>query len=152
MSGQLLLPLRENGKKITDGCNCPTCGQYVKTYHRKINKSMAIVLMLVYRSGKRDFFHIENWLKVIDRPELRADFHKLRFWNFIEKKIEDRKDGSNRNGFYKITGRGIMFCEGKITAKEKAIIYNNQFLGFEGKDITIKDVSSFDYNELMSNN
>lgn len=113
---------------------------------------MAMVLMLVYRSGKRDFFHIENWLKEIGKPELRADFHKLRFWNFIEKKVEDRKDGSNRNGFYKITGRGIMFCEDKITAKEKVLIYNNEFLGFEGKDISIKDVSSFDYNELMNNN
>lgn len=138
-------------KDASKGHKCECCGQYVKTYKRTINTSMAQVLRLINKSAKRDFFHVENWLKEIGRPELRADFHKLRFWNLLEKKVEDREDGSSRNGFYKITGRGLMFANGQMDVHKYAIVYNNEFLGFEGGMINIKDVLKFSYKELMEN-
>jgi len=71
----------------------------------------------------------------------------------LEKKKENREDGSNRNGYYKITGRGIAFIIGEFTVKESVLIYNNTVEGFEGKEITIKDALGvrFNYDELMSN-
>lgn len=133
------------------GYKCPCCEQFVKVYCRKINSSMARVLMLIYNSGKRDFFHVENWLKEIGKPELRADFHKLRFWSLLEKKIEDREDGSNRNGYYKLTGRGIMFAENKVTAAKNVYIFNNKVLGFNGESVNIIQAlgDKFSYDELM---
>ena len=92
------------------------------------------------------------FLKEIGRSELRADFHKLRYWNLLEKKIEDRKDGSNRNGYYKITGRGIMFAENKLTVPEKAIVFNGKLQNLEGEEINILTAlgKRFDYSELMN--
>lgn len=147
MQGQIYFDAPDRKK----GYKCSCCGQFVKVYHRKLNSSMACVLLLIYRSGKRNFFHVENWLKEVGRSELRADFHKLRFWKFLEPKHEEREDGSNRNGQYKITGLGIMFCEDKITAKERAVIYNNKLEYLEGAEITITTAlgRKFNYKELM---
>lgn len=138
-------------KDFDKGFICTCCGQFCKTYSRKLGSSMAMVLILIARAKKTNFFHIENWLKEIGRSELRADYHKLRFWNLIEKKIEAREDGSGRNGYYKITGRGIMFAENKLTVPEKAIVFNNKFLRFDGDDINILTAlgKRFSYSELM---
>jgi len=135
------------------GYKCSCCGQFVKVYRRRLSGSMAAVLLLMYRHGKFDWLHVENWLKVIGRPSLRADFHKLVHWTLLEKKKENREDGSNRNGYYKITGRGIAFIIGEFTVKESVLIYNNTVEGFEGKDVTILDClgKKFRYDELMSN-
>jgi hypothetical protein len=138
-------------KDFQKGFICDCCGQYVKAYSRKLNTSMALVLILMFRSGKKGYWHIEKWLKEIGRPELRADYHKLRFWGLIEAKTGEREDGSKRNGYYKITGRGMLFAEGKSTVQEKAIIFNNKFQSFEGEEITIHQSlkNRFNYNELM---
>lgn len=136
---------------MNDGHICPCCGQLVKTYKRSLNCSMALVLIYMNRFNKMDFFHVEDWLKGIGKPELRADFHKLRFWGLLEAKVATREDGSKRNGYYKITGRGIAFSEGKLTVPEKAIIYNNKFQGFEGEEIDIRKAlgKKFNFDELM---
>jgi hypothetical protein len=137
---------------IDAGYTCPCCGQFVKRYCRKINTSMALTLIAIYQSKKRDFFHVENWLEQINRPSLRADYHKLRFWGLLEKKVAQREDGSNRNGYYKITERGLMFAENKLYVPEKALILNNKLHSLEGKEITIVDAlkDKFNYSELMN--
>ena len=136
---------------IEQGYICTGCGQYVKAYRRKINSSMAQVLILMRRHSKQAFFHVEDWLKKIGKPELRADYHKLRMWNLIEAKKEEREDGSKRNGYYRITGRGIMFAEGKLNVPEAAVIFNNKLQRLEGNDISIQQAlgNKFNYNELM---
>ena len=130
-------------------CNC--CGQFVKIYTRKLNSSMAQVLILIYRSGKTDYFHVEDYLKSLNKASLRADFHKLRYWGLLKKKIENREDNSPRNGFYRITPSGIMFVESKIQVKEAVLIFNNEFMGFSGNDVSIDEClgRKFSYSELM---
>lgn len=134
------------------GYKCSCCGQFVKTYHRKLNSSMARVLILIFQTGRTDYFHVEQFLKNSNKGDLRADFHKLRYWQLLRKKVENREDGSARNGFYKITPSGIMFVEGKIKVPEKILIYNNEFKGYEGKEIHIIEAlgNKFNYDELMS--
>lgn len=141
--------LQEND--IMAGYTCPCCSQFVKAYKRTINSSMAMVLVMMNRVGKKGFFHIENWLKEIGHPEWRADYHKLRWWKLIEAKVETRDDGSKRNGHYKITGQGIAFAEGKLTVPKFAIIFNNQLQNFEGEEINIHQAlgKRFNYDELM---
>ena len=134
-----------------EGYHCPCCKQFVKRYTRKLGSSMAAVLILLYRNEQYGFLHIENWLKQIGKPELRADFHKLILWGLLEKKDGERLDKSPRNGFYKITGRGIAFASGNFVVREKVKIFNNQFEGFEGEIINIKKAlgNRFSYEELM---
>ena len=73
---------------------------------------------------------------------------------FLEKKKEDREDGSNRNGYYKITSFGLMFCENKMKARQSVLIFNNKFEGYSGNEISIQDALTqrFSYNELMGYN
>lgn len=142
-------PLSFPDRKIGYTCRC--CGLYVREYRRKINASMCAVLCILCRSGKRDFTHIENFLKEIGKSSLRADYHKLRFWGLLEAKKEQRNDSSNRNGYYKLTGLGIMFAEQKLKVKEVCVIFDNECQGFEGKEIDILQGLSnkFSYAELM---
>jgi hypothetical protein len=112
---------------------------------------MAQVLILIYKSGKLDFLHVEDMLKYLNKGDLRADFHKLRYWGLLKKKYENREDGSARNGFYRISPSGIMFVEGKIKVKEAVLIQNNEFKGYTGEDISIHEAlgNKFSYSELM---
>lgn len=143
-------PLSFPCRKIGYTCSC--CGLFVKEYRRKINSSMCAVLCLLYASGKRDYIHVENWLKSVGKPSLRADYHKLRFWGLLEAKKEQRNDSSNRNGYYKLTSLGIMFCERNLKVKEICVIFDNNCHGFEGNEIDIIEAlgNKFSYSELMN--
>lgn len=138
----------------SSGYRCPCCGQYVREYARKITSSMARVLIILYRNGNFDYIHVENLLKSLNKSHLRADFHKLRYWGLLKKKVENREDGSARNGFYQITTSGIWFVEEKITVQEKILIFNNEFKGFSGEQINIHQAlgNKFSYKELMNLN
>ena len=147
---QLSLTDEIKQKKLA-GFRCDCCGLYVKMYSRPLLASMCLVLIEIYKSGKREFIHVEDFLKERGKSHWRGDFHKLRFWNLLEKKIEDREDGSPRNGFYKLTGRGILFVEEKLKVKEKVLIFDNKFEGFDGEEIGIREAlgKKFDYDELI---
>lgn len=133
------------------GYFCPCCGQYCRRYYRKLNSNMALVLISLYRSGKRDYVHIERFMQELGHKR-SGDFAYLVHWKFLEKKVGKREDGSTRNGYYKLTGLGIMFIEGKMTAREKVMIYNNKFEGFDGGEVSIQTAlgRKFNYEELMA--
>ena len=105
------------------GYVCPCCSQFVKVYRRPLNSSMAAVLILIYASGITGWFHVEHYLRKIGKENLRADFHKLRYWKFLEAKTGKLDNGNPRNGHYKITSLGLLFVEGKIKAKKFSIVW-----------------------------
>lgn len=135
-----------------NGFYCKCCGSYNKRYRRKFNSNMAVALIALYKNIGGVYVHLESFLagKGLKRC---GDASYLRFYRFLDKKAEKREDGSNRNGFYKITGLGCLFVEGKVTATETFLILHNRLEGFEGKEITIQDAlgNKFNYNELMGN-
>src|SRR5271167_915579 len=59
---------------------------------------------------------------------IRGDWAKLRHWGFLIEKPEVRDDGSKRNGFYKITQRGIDFVHGRIHVRKFIYLYAGQLL------------------------
>ncbi len=136
--------------RVSKGYVCSCCGSYVKMYCRSLNCNMAIACIALYRYSKGEYVHVEKFLSKHGYQRC-GDFSYLRFYNFIEKKAGKREDGSTRTGLYRLTGLGVMWVEGKITAKSKFKILNNQFKGFEGKDITIQEALGvkFRYDELM---
>ena len=132
------------------GYFCSCCGSYVKLYKRSFNSNMALCLIALYRHTKGEFVKVEKFLS--DNGYQRCgDFSYLRHYGFIEAKKEKREDSSPKNGFYRITGIGRLFVEGKEKAKEKFLIQNNKLLGFEGKDLNIYEAlgNKFNYDELM---
>lgn len=132
------------------GYDCPRCHQFVKLYSRTFNSNMACALLVLYRNRDKGFVHLENLMSEQGYKRC-GDASYLRHYQLIEALNEERKDGSKRNGMYKITGRGIMFCEKKLKVQKKFLIYNNQLEGFEGEEVGIEEVlgEKFNYSKLM---
>lgn len=137
-------------KDKREGYTCSCCGQFVKLYARSINSNMGIALICLYKNRDKGFVHLENLMSEQGYKRC-GDASYLRHYQLIESLNEERKDGSKRNGMYKITGRGIMFCEKKLTVQKKFLIFNNKLEGFEGEEVNIEDVlgEKFDYSKLM---
>lgn len=146
--------MKINKEDLKKGIICEHCGQFAKLYYRTITSAMAYALILMHKKGDEDYFHIENYLKEMNcPPAIRGDVPKLRFWGLIEPKVEDREDGSNRNGYYRITRQGIKFVNNQLTIPSHVKIYNNKFYGYESeKFVGITDClkKKFNYNKLMN--
>lgn len=138
-----------NDKRIRGYC-CPTCNSFIKMYARKFNSNMAYALLFLYHNRHKGFIHLENQMKEAGKQRC-GDASYLRHYRLIEAYEGERVDGSPRNGFYKITGHGIMFCEQKTTVKQTFLIFHNKVEGFEGKEIDIVAAlgKKFNYSELM---
>lgn len=137
--------------KRREGFRCSCCNQYVKEYSRSFNANMAIASLCLYKHSGGKFVHLEKFLAEQGHQRC-GDASYLRFYNIIQKMEGDRKDGSPRNGFYKLTGVGILFCERKLKVQSKFVIFNNALQGFEGEEIDVVDAlkNKFDYEKLMS--
>ena len=134
------------------GAACPCCTQFAKIYKRPLTYSMVHALALIYKSGTKDFFHVEEYLKEEDcSASIRGDFPKLRFWLMLEAYDESREDGSKRNGYYKITGLGEQFLKGNIAVPSFVKLYNNKKYGESDEMINIEQAvkNKFNYRELM---
>lgn len=131
----------------SDGCQCPACGQKVKTYTRKLNSGMVAFLRGLYSLSKKTpdrFFSLSTILKYIDSGSRSLDYSVLRHWQLIE---------SDKPGKWRITQKGKDFLDGKIAVSRAVVIYNNQPDFFSSDlvkyDKAEKDV--FDFKELMDN-
>lgn len=134
-----------------DGYPCPHCHRLIKRYTRKLNSNMALAMIALYKYSKGEFVHLEKFLSKHGYQRC-GDASYLVYYGFLEKRKGVRADGSERNGMYKLTGRGLLFVENKITASKKFKIMYNMFEGFEGDQITIQQAlgAKFNFNELMS--
>lgn len=141
-------PLKKNKRVKEEKCRC--CGHIKRTYTRSFNSNMAMCLIALVKYEINGYIKVEDFL-LKQGYERCGDFSYLTHYGFLRKQGGLRDDTSTRTGYYQITSAGIMFAENKITAKEHFIICENRLLGFEGKDIAIKDAlgTKFNYSELM---
>ena len=142
-----------NFPNASSGYICSHCGSYCKEYTRKFNSNMALCMVLLWKHKINGFVKVEDFL--LEHGQKRCgDFSYLVHYGFLEKQKVKREDGSKKNGYYRLTGRGILFLEGKITAAEKFKVFQNKFQGFAGKDITLKDAlgTKFNFDEMISDN
>ncbi len=131
-------------------CKCPTCGQTVKLYPRKLSSALALFLIDIYNLTIHR--EVENrWVCVsrdmIDKSShhVSKDYSKLRFWGLLQSNLKDPKR-------WRITSAGIAFVEGKMVTPEKAFVYNNYCVRLSASTTDIKTAlgSKFDIKELMS--
>ena len=146
------------------GTECRCCGQRVKLYRRKLTAGMAVALLSVLRAsadlgeGDEGFLHAEDTLKADRRitSAARGDFAKLTYWGLVERAKGPRADGSSRNGFYRVTERGRLFCAGRLRVRPAVYLYNDaEYRAPEGADTTPVSIvdalgDRFDYAELMA--
>jgi len=141
---------------LEQGTICPCCGRFNKLYGRKINSSMAWVLLLMYDFYKKEnslrrWLKVESYLKSIPAvpTSLRGDFPKLRYWKLIIQK-EGEVEGT-KLGLYRITEKGINFCENKIKVSKTAFVHNKVVKNFSEEQVSIVDAlgDRFSYKELL---
>jgi hypothetical protein len=153
--------LRANFSK---GATCPCCHQFVKLYGRKMNKSMAYVLLLIARYYRRVEVKPDEWLHVpsyiaevaVGNPRraaaVRGDWAKLKLWGLIEEKPGTRKDGSPRVGYWRLTPLGRQFVAREVKVPSHVYIYNGALLQRAvDVQISIDDAlgTDFSYAEIM---
>lgn len=146
------------------GATCPACNQFVKLYKRKLNKSMAYVLLLMDSHFRGDV--VEEWLHVpsyiaemvSDHPRraaaVRGDWAKLKYWGLIEEKPDVRADGSPRVGYWKLTPLGRQFARRQVKVPSHVYSYNGETLQRTVEEmVTIDDAlgTEFSYDEIMGN-
>lgn len=135
--------LREHWEK---GCKCPTCGQLVKLYKRKLNSGMAFFLINLYKAGE-GWHHARNLM----HGSFSMDYAMLRRWGLITE--QPNTDETKRtSGFWRITDAGRQFVEETKTVPTRVHIYNDVIVGFSEEHTTIREAlgKRFNYNELMS--
>lgn len=155
MFGPLLSEYKINLKvQAQVGTHCKACGQWCKVYRNKFNSSMARTLIWLYPHFKK---HPLKWLHVgkylIDNYQRLPGVHgKLCVFEMMEKnKDAEPLTGAKSAGLYRMTGKGILFVENRITVPGYWTQYNGDVIGFDGDDIGIRDAlgKHFDYAELM---
>jgi hypothetical protein len=148
--------LREN---FEGGTDCPCCGQSVKLYKRKLNSSMAYVLVLMASTTEiGEFVHVPSLiagrgdLKPAMAAAVRGDWAKLKHWGFIASDQQKRPDGSKRSGWWAVTTPGRLFALGKSRAKSHVHIYNGKSRAYEvAGTVSIEEAlgDRFNFSELM---
>jgi len=142
--------------RLEDGTYCPCCDQFAKIYHRQIHASMAVHLIILYKLSGRtgEYIHksvLMRQAKMSVSSFGGGDFAMLRFWGLIEEQFKDLNKDSRTSGSWKITEKGILFVDQRITVQQKVRIYNGGVLNFYGPMVSIVDClhNKFSYADLM---
>lgn len=140
-------------RNASKGVICPCCSQYVRTYNRKMNSGMSIVLIYLYLTGRNDWIQVKQFLLSM-KYKNNHDWTLLKYWGLLEQKEKSPEDSDKLKylGYWKVTEKGRLFVKNTITVRERIVLRNNDFKGYDGGYISIIDSlgKHFNYSELMS--
>lgn len=143
-----------------DLVTCPCCKGKAKVYRRPINGAMAVgIAVLAKRSQEGEFVHVPTVIAE-EAKHFRSssaarfqggDIIKLTHWGLLDPMPGTREDGSNRSGWYRVSDLGRRFAQGETAIQSRAILYQGECFGLDGKEVFIADVlpKTFNYDELM---
>lgn len=141
-------------ESLREGTRCPCCDRFGKIYRRKLNSSMALMVIRMFRYEKEH----PGWIHMISVNNFNLpsrDYGTLMHWELTEEKAGKKEDGNPDNGFYRLTEKGRLFALRKIRVRKYIYLYDNLSLDVNEpeKDETI-DVAEalgrhFNYTELM---
>lgn len=104
---------------------------------------------------KKHEFGGQAWVHSSDLHPISGNYTKPKYWDLIEEMPRDMdprvvEGVTKTSGNWRLTLRGKLFVEGKITIQEKAILFNKKCYGYTGKMATISDClkKPFNYQEL----
>jgi hypothetical protein len=144
--------LRENWEQ---GINCECCGQYVKLYRRRYNKTMAYGLIILYRLHQQHGF--DKWFKMneeitkLNIPSSNIEYSKNGYWDLMEQR-GNSETTKKTSGLWRITNKGIDFLLGHIQIEAILWIFNNKARRKSIEKISYKDALDvkFNYEKLMN--
>jgi len=140
---------------LADGAYCPCCGQLAKLYRRKLNATMSLVLVLLYRRFKEDpeleWLHVPTFLNGKGVAARGGDWAKLTHWGVLEALQRSRDNEAAGVGYYRVTDKGRSFVEIRSSLPSAAFLYDGRVQGFSEDMVTIVETleKRFDYTELM---
>jgi hypothetical protein len=126
--------------KRIEGTPCPVCDQHVQVYRRKITRPMVKSLIALYRAAGLTYAHIPT---VLGRDS--AEESKLRYWSLLQEERKVRPDGG-RAGYWRVTPLAVDWLEGRATVQKYALIYNGEWLGYEGGVVTAAEAFGVGFN------
>lgn len=147
--------------RFEDGAECPCCTQFVKLYKRKLNSSMALAAVYIYKyfqsHQSAEWLHVPSYLsRITTGATVRGgDWAKLRYWGLIEDQKGVRTDGSERVGNYRITNNGKLFVAGDLRVPKHMFLYNGELQKRRDTETTSIEEAlgeKFSYSELMGMN
>lgn len=140
--------------KMDEGSRCLCCNRRAQLYKVSLHKGMVMALGLIVKAYLTDrvkwgeFLHVEDYLVEVGST-IKGVHGKLAHWNMLET-MPNEDPAKNKSGLWRVTDTGVSFIKNEIAVPQKALLYNDECFGFEGKLIRAKDVvHNFDYSELM---
>lgn len=128
------------------GGHCPACGQSVKLYRRKLDATMARLLVRLVKVQERGR---GGWYHVRALGDETGCLSLLEWWGLVQQARND--DPVKRcSGLWQATPRGIAFAKGQIAVASHVFIYNNRVEGWGAREATVRDALGrrFNYEEL----
>lgn len=132
------------------GIDCPACGQYARVYLRRLNRSMAVALLRMYRSGGVGIpVHTPSVLK-----GNRGEEARLSYWGLTAPapRLGSPHGSPPIRGWWSVTRRGALWLLDGVTVPAAAVIYNGTCLRMSGPPTSIRDAlddPGFNLRELL---
>ena len=137
-------------KRNSGGCSCPVCGQYCKTYKRKLNSAQAAFICWLVREWRKV---PDEWINVPIRypHKIGGEYGKLAHFGLAVLQPNPDDSSKKTSGMWKPTWHGVQFVRGSITVPKYIFLYDNNLEGVSSDQITIREAlgEKFDYAELM---
>lgn len=140
------------GWEQNTGTPCPICTQLVKLYKRRLNSSMARILIWLVRESSS---YPDGWVPVSDTAPVFVrrsnEVSRLALWELVEDQPSDSPDRRN-SGVWRPTERGRQFVACELSVPSHVHVFNNVIYGWSAEllDITSALGTSFSYAELMA--
>lgn len=150
MANKLKKAKRKIKENIRKGITCPCCGLFVKQYKRKLNSTMCLSLLNLYKLNKNneDYHHIT----IIEPSKAgTGELSKLAYWGLVESQVNE-STSKRCSGFWRITPKGKKFAKGEIALPKHCIVFNKELIRLDGTEqVKITDAlgDRFNYQELM---
>jgi hypothetical protein len=136
------------------GEDCHECGRRLKTYHRRLSRSMARGLLRLHRLEltypERKYFHV----KLFDKEGARGEFGVLSSWGFTHEQPNETF-GKKSSGHWCLTDFGRRFILLQEKVPQYVILkWGSELLGFSGSMVDVRQClqhgNKFNYEELMT--
>lgn len=134
--------------KRFQGVICPCCDQNARVYKRRLTQSMVYALISFYRVGGTT-----NW---VHGPTItgahRGEEARLQYWGLTKPADMESKPIGGIKGYWKVTRRGQLFLQKKVSVPSYALVYNARSFGLRGDPLKITDVlgMKFDLKTLLA--
>jgi hypothetical protein len=130
------------------GVACPCCGQWAKTYKRKLNANMARGLMWLVSQWVPG-----EWVNVTETAPkwlLRSrELPKLVYWQLVEERPR-LGVSSVGAGFWRPTTKGVDYVHRRVRVPAHVLVYDNAVVGYADTELDIVEaLGDHDYAALM---